>query len=717
MHQTNPPLEASLRMIHPLSMFSTPRIRATLRVASPVAALALAVLWATPVFAQGEQPVDAATLDSVKLAINLMWMLLTGFLVFFMQVGFALVAAGFTRAKSVVHTMMMNLMVFCIAALGYWLIGFALQFGAINTVWPAVSTPGAMPGAWSHAPITLGDWGAILSTPLFKIGEQISLMGGSGFGLTGLTLTSGVLTFFVFQMVFMNTAATIPTGAMAERLKFSGFTLMALFMSMFLYPLIGSWLWGGGWLQNLGRITGYGNGTVDFAGSGVVHMVGGMVALVGATVIGPRKGRFGPGGKVNPMAAHNIPLGVVGAIILFFGWFGFNSGSSFGMTGAFGQLAANAALNTLLAGSAGGVAAMLFSWSVSARRKPDVRLSVNGMLAGLAAITTPCAFVESGSAVFIGLFAGVLCCIATRWLERLRIDDPVGAVPVHLFGGIWGLLSAGIFAAGLPITRGWNGMDRPVAGLLFGNAGQLTAQLIGIVAIMVTAGVASWMFFKILKASDLLRVTAANEEMGLDLAEMGIQGYNDKDATPPPPSPQRKLLLPPPQQPDVQRAWAFIADRPRPTRPAALPAPRIRETSSAGLRSDSTASFVPPIAARQPADLNSFKPPTEQPSEPIAMPPAESKPVEAQAPAMHEDKSLAASEDITQVDTGIASQDKDDTVTPKWTVSAGRTPEAAQGMVPNKERYAPGAAQNNTSGPWSKAGDSAGDSSLTEKSE
>lgn len=201
------------------------------------------------------------------------------------------------------------------------------------------------------------------------------------------------------------------------------------------------------------------------------------------------------------------------------------------------------------------------------------------------------------------------------------------------------------------------------------------------------------------------------------MAEMGIQGYNDEDATPTPPAPQRKLLLPPPQQPDVQRAWAFIADRPRPTRPAALPAPRIRETSSAGVRADSSASFTPPIAARHPADLNSFKPPTVTASEPIAMPPAETKPAPAQAPAVTEEKSLAASDDIKPGDADIASQDKDDTVTPKWTVSAGRTPEAAQGMVPNKERYAPGAAQGSKSGPWSKAGDSAGDSNSTEKSE
>jgi Amt family ammonium transporter len=499
-------------------------------IACLVVAFATHLLLPQRGFAQTGQPPSAevtAVAEEARLAINLMWMLITGFLVFFMQLGFALVEAGFTRAKSVVHTMMMNLVVFCIAALGYWAVGFAFQFGAVNVEWPGVTTLGAVPGPWSHAPTSLGDWGGNLAQPLLKLGEQASLIGGTGFGLTGLTLSSGVLTFFLFQLVFMNTSATIPTGAMAERLKFGGFCLMALFISMFIYPIVGSWIWGGGWLQNLGRIAGFGNGAVDFAGSGVVHMVGGTVALAGAIALGPRQGRFNEDGSVNPMPGHNIPLGIMGTIVLFFGWFAFNAGSAYGVTGAVGQLAANAAVNTLVSGAAGGVSAMLYAWFASPLKKPDASMTVNGVLSGLVSITASCAFVESGSAVLIGLIAGVLCCLATSGLERLQIDDPVGAVPVHLVNGVWGLLAVGLFGAGLPITRGWNGMDRPVTGLLFGNTGQLTAQLIEAAAIFFPVFVVSWIFFLILKGADFLRTSSYHENMGLDLAEMGVAGYND----------------------------------------------------------------------------------------------------------------------------------------------------------------------------------------------
>jgi Amt family ammonium transporter len=385
---------------------------------------------------------------------------------------------------------------------------------------------------------------------LFKIGEQFGLAGGSGFGLSGMTLSAGVLVFFVFQMVFMDAAATIPTGAMAERLKFSGFCLMALFISMFLYPIVGGWVWGGGWLQNFGRISGLGNGLVDFAGSGVVHMVGGSLALAGAIMLGPRRGRFNADGSVNPMPGHNIPLGVVGAIILVFGWFGFNAGSSYGVTGAFGQLAANAALNSLLAGAAGGVSGMIISWLAGANRKPDIVYTVNGMLGGLVSITTACAFVESGAAVLIGLVAGLIVYASANWLERVGIDDPVGAIPVHLFGGFWGLLSVGIFGAGLSITRGWNGMLRPVTGILFGNNGQLVMQLIGGTAIFAFVFVLGVLFFWILRVSDLLRSSASDEAIGLDVSELGTTGYNDEEIGAANQSPRNE---------DTQHsAWSFL---------------------------------------------------------------------------------------------------------------------------------------------------------------
>ncbi|MBL8157549.1 MAG: ammonium transporter, partial [Anaerolineae bacterium] len=220
-----------------------------------LAVLVLALAAARPAFAQGDDPVQAVTT-----ALNIMWMLLGGFLVFFMQAGFALVEAGFTRNKNVAHTMLMNMMVFCIGAIGYFVCGFAFQFGGVNFAWPEVTTAGAVAGAWAHSPVTLGDWAGQLATPLQKIGEQIGQVGCSCFLLLGVGANTGILAFFLFQMVFMDTAATIPTGSMAERLKFSGFIWMGLWVSMFIYPLIGNWVWGGGWLQNLGRSTGLGNG-------------------------------------------------------------------------------------------------------------------------------------------------------------------------------------------------------------------------------------------------------------------------------------------------------------------------------------------------------------------------------------------------------------------------------------------------------------------------
>jgi ammonium transporter, Amt family len=456
-------------------------------------------------------------------SINILWMFLAAFLVFFMQAGFALVETGFTRAKNVSHTMMMNMMVFCIGAIGYWLVGFAFQFGAVNFTYPAVNGL----SEWAHSPTTLGDWKGLLSTPLLQFG-QFGILGGSGFCLSGMTF-SGILAFFLFQMVFMDTAATIPTGSMAERLKFSGFVLMGLWVSMFIYPLVGGWVWGGGWLQNLGRIAGFGNGAVDFAGSGVVHMIGGSLALAGAIVVGPRIGRFNKDGSANAMPGHNIPMGVLGTIILFFGWFGFNPGSSLAFIGGGRELAVLAAVNTLLAGAAGGMSSMLYMWWFGPTRKPDPGLSVNGILAGLVAITAPCAFVSPLASVVIGLVSGVLVCFATFALEKMHIDDPVGAVPVHFTNGAWGLLAVGIFANGNPATAGWNGVQSPVVGLLHGGSTQIIAQGLEIISIFVVVGGLSYLFFKVLNALKLLRSEPSDELMGLDMPEMGMVGYTNVD--------------------------------------------------------------------------------------------------------------------------------------------------------------------------------------------
>lgn len=466
----------------------------------------------------------AATAQDTTTSLNVLWVLLAGFLVFFMQAGFALVETGFTRAKNVAHTMMMNMMVFCIGALGYWLVGFALQFGAVNHTYADVNNL----GAWAFSPVTLGDWGGLLDNGLILNG-QWGIMGLSGFMLAGLTANFGVLAFFLFQMLFMDTAATIPTGSMAERLNFKGFIAMGLWVSMFIYPLVGMWVWGGGWLANLGRTMGWGNGAVDFAGSGVVHMIGGVTSLAGAIVIGPRIGRFNKNGTANAIPGHNIPMGILGTIILFFGWFGFNPGSALGFTGGFRDLAIIAAVNTLLAGAAGGVSAMFYMWWFGPSKKPDPGMSVNGVLAGLVSITAPCAFVDPWAAVVIGLIAGLLVAVATFALEKLHIDDPVGAAPVHMVNGAWGVLAVGIFANGNPLSAAWNGVATPVTGLLYGGTTQIIAQIAEVVAIFVTVFVLGYAFFKILNAMGILRSRPEDELAGLDLPEMGAPGYTNDD--------------------------------------------------------------------------------------------------------------------------------------------------------------------------------------------
>ena len=486
----------------------------------PVIAIVLALLalgLATPVFAQDGGPAA----QTVALDLNTMWVLICSFLIFFMQAGFALVETGFTRNKNVAHTMMMNMMVFCIGAVGYWLTGFAFQFGGVNHTYPAISSTLA---AFSFSPVTLSNWAVDrLASPLLIGGQNI--LGLDGFMLGGLSASSGILAFFFFQMVFMDTAATIPTGSMAERFKFIGFVLMSLWVSMFIYPLVGGWVWGGGWLANVGRSLGWGNGAVDFAGSGVVHMIGGSVALAGAIVIGPRIGKFNKDGSANTIPGHNIPMGVLGTIILFFGWFGFNPGSSLSFSGAGRNLAVLAAVNTLLAGAAGGVAAMAYMWLFGSTRKPDPGYSVNGILAGLVAITAPCAFVDIWASVVIGLIAGVWVCVAGVLVEKAHIDDPVGAIPVHFANGLFGVLAVGIFANGNPDTAGWNGVAGPVTGLLYGGGAQFLAQAAEALSVLVVVGGLSFVFFKVLAAFKLLRSSTADELKGLDLPEMGAEGY------------------------------------------------------------------------------------------------------------------------------------------------------------------------------------------------
>ena len=440
-----------------------------------------------------------------KIAINMVWTLIAGFLVMFMQAGFAMVETGFTRAKNVAHTMGMNFMVYAIGMLGFWICGFALQMGGVG----AVATLGGTPPLNHEFTIQL-------------FGKTFGLFGLKGFFLSGDTYDVGVFALFLFQMVFMDTAATIPTGAMAERWKFSAFVVFAFFMSMFVYPLYANWVWGGGWLAALGSNFGLGHGHVDFAGSSVVHMVGGVAALAGAIVLGPRIGKFNKDGSANPIPGHSIPMAVVGTFILAFGWFGFNAGST--LAGSDFRIAV-VATNTMLASAAGAFTAMMYVWLRYG--KPDPSMLVNGMLAGLVAITAPCAFVNSVSAVIIGGLAGVLVVLAVFFIEQtLKIDDPVGAIAVHGVCGAFGVLSVGLFADGT-YGDGLNGVPGAVRGLFYGEASQLAAQSVGVLTNIVFVFVSFYAFFKVVDVVIGNRVAAADEIEGLDVPEMGVLGYPD----------------------------------------------------------------------------------------------------------------------------------------------------------------------------------------------
>lgn len=442
-----------------------------------------------------------------KIAINIMWTLITGFLVMFMQAGFAMVETGFTRRKNVAHTMAMNFMVYALGIFGFWICGFAFMFGGAGSI----SALGGTPGLTHEATVTL-------------FGKPFDLIGGAGYFLNSSVYDVGIFSLFLFQMVFMDTTATIPTGSMAERWKFKSFVIYGLFISMFVYPIFGNWVWGGGWLADLGTNFHLGHGHVDFAGSSVVHMVGGVAALAGAVVIGPRIGKYGKNGEVRTIPGHNIPMAIIGTFILAFGWFGFNPGSTLAGTDLRISVVA---VNTMLASASGAITAMLYMWLKY--KKPDPGMVANGMLAGLVAITAPCAFVNATSSIIIGAISGVLVIVAALFIDRkLKIDDPVGAVAVHGVNGFWGILSLGLFADG-SYGDGWNGVAGTVKGLFYGDSSQFFAELIGGVVCFAFVYPVMWSFFKICKATIGLRVDAKDEVAGLDIPEMGVDGYVDVD--------------------------------------------------------------------------------------------------------------------------------------------------------------------------------------------
>ena len=462
------------------------------------------------------EPLAVKLADAVghnRVSINFMWTLITGFLVMFMQAGFALVETGLCRAKNAGHTMSMNFMVYPMGMLGFYLCGFAFMFGGMND--PSSPNAGGI--------ATMGGYGGLNHEFGFHIGSKfIGLLGGKGFMLQGAGYDTAAFALFLFQMVFMDTTATIPTGAAAERWKFSAFMIYGCFIGTIMYPVFGNWVWGNGWLSNLGTNFGIGHGHVDYAGSSVVHMQGGVIALIFAWLIGPRHGKYDKNGKiVHPIVPHSIPMVMLGTFILAFGWFGFNPGSSLAGT----ELrVAVVAVNTMLASATGALAATLWMWWFRTK-KPDPSMMCNGMLAGLVAITCPCAFVNASGACWIGLISGILVVESVFFFDKRGIDDPVGAISVHGVNGCWGCLSLGLFADGT-YGDGWNMIPGNIAGVFYGGGfGQLEAEFIGVATCFVTLAVLSLIVYKIGEAIVGNRTPLEVEIEGLDVSEMGVPGY------------------------------------------------------------------------------------------------------------------------------------------------------------------------------------------------
>jgi ammonium transporter, Amt family len=433
----------------------------------------------------GASPAFAQTPAELKVGMDTMWVLLTASLVFFMNLGFALVESGFCRAKNTVNILSKNFIVFAISCLAFYVFGWGLMFGNGN---PFMGLEGLfMLGGADNSPAT---------------GE--AYQGAySSIAWTGVPLNAK----FFFQLVFAGTAATIVSGAVAERIKYRSFIVFSFLLVAFIYPITGHWIWGGGWLASAGFW--------DFAGSTVVHSVGGWAALAGVLVLGPRLGKYAADGRVTPIPPHSFTSGVIGCFVLWLGWFGFNPGSTMA---ADPNAIAHIFMTTNTAAFMGLLSATAMNWMWEG--KPDLSMSVNGVLAGLVAITAPCAFVTVNASLVIGLFAGILVVVAVKMLDSLKIDDPVGAIPVHLFNGAFGTLCVGIFAVDR-ITGAATGN-----GLLYGGGMTLlVAQLKGIAAVGVYTMAVSLMFWMVIKYTIGLRVSKQEEIEGLDLGEHGQEAY------------------------------------------------------------------------------------------------------------------------------------------------------------------------------------------------
>lgn len=413
---------------------------------------------------------EQLTIEYIRQGLDTVWVLLGAFLVFFMQAGFGMVEAGFIRAKNTCNILTKNFLDFCMASLGFFLIGYGLMFGQGN-----------------------------------------GIIGTEGWCLIGLDpIKNGIplYAFWLFQAAFCGAAATIVAGGMAERMKFVAYLMYSFIISALIYPIIGHWIWGGGWLDGLGFR--------DFAGSTVVHTVGGFAALTGTIILKPREGKYNIDGQANVLAGHSIPLASLGVFILWFGWFGFNAGSTIGAGD--GLLIGRIALNTNIAAALGGIVAMLTVWKRFG--KPDLSMAMNGALAGLVAITAPCAYVDPWAAILIGAIAGYLVVRGVELLDKLQIDDPVGAFPVHGICGVWGTLSIGIF--------GKSSLDLPNDGIIYGgNPIQLGAQLVGSICTIAFVVVSMGLVFKLIDKTVGLRVSREEELRGLDIGEHGMEAYGD----------------------------------------------------------------------------------------------------------------------------------------------------------------------------------------------
>jgi len=412
--------------------------------------------------------IESLNIEQVRQGLDTVWVLLGAFLVFFMQAGFGMVESGFIRAKNTCNILTKNFLDFCMASLGFFLIGYGLMFGDGN-----------------------------------------GFTGLKGWCLVGLEETVNGLplfAFWLFQAAFCGAAATIVAGGMAERMKFHAYLIYSFIISAFIYPIVGHWVWGGGWLSNMGF--------ADFAGSTVVHTVGGIAALVGTSILKPREGKYGIDGKPNVLAGHNIPLASLGVFILWFGWFGFNAGSTLGV--ADGTSIARIAINTNLAAAMGGIAAMATVWKRFG--KPDLSMAMNGALAGLVAITAPCAFVEPWAALVIGTTAGYIVVRGVEIIDQLHIDDPVGAFPVHGICGIWGTLCVGIF--------GKQALGLANNGFIYGgNPMQLGIQIVGSVSTVAFVVISMSIVFKLIDVTIGLRISREEELRGLDIGEHGMEAY------------------------------------------------------------------------------------------------------------------------------------------------------------------------------------------------